>query len=165
MYHFYFAGNISAGEKLVKAGAYLNSANDYGNTPLHSAVLYGKISFMIFVLNNGGRCDRTNQSQQSPLYLAALHMQSDATRLLHQAGYRPSQAEFTFYKQYEANKNKRRRACLLLVFKLYCKPMSLSLMCRTVIRQSFRKVPCLAVKTLQLPTSMQDFLLFKDFLL
>ena len=36
-------GNVAAAECLLAAGAHVNAANEYGNTPLHNAVVHGQV--------------------------------------------------------------------------------------------------------------------------
>jgi ankyrin repeat protein len=96
------AGRLSAAEKLILAGAYVEArttksipgsapeseweAGSDGNTPLHLAAYYGRPIVSELLLRRGANFDATNSQGQPPIWVAAFGRKPDTFRQLLAAG-------------------------------------------------------------------------------
>ena len=65
-------GNLQVVQALIQKGVNLDCKNDYGQTPLHHAVLYEKVSIVELLLEKGAKIEEDNFEQLTPLQIAVL---------------------------------------------------------------------------------------------
>jgi ankyrin repeat protein len=71
---------------LVRAGADVNAANDYGVTPLSAACASGSTAIVELLLASGAKPNTANAAGETPLMIAARTGAADAVRALVKAG-------------------------------------------------------------------------------
>ena len=64
-------GNLQVVQALIQKGVNLDCKNDYGQTPLHHAVLYEKVTIVELLLEKGANLDSKNKNGIMPLHHAA----------------------------------------------------------------------------------------------
>jgi hypothetical protein len=67
---------------LKKNGISINKSDNYGNSPLHYAILSGKISYAKYLINQGANLNLKNNLDLSPLHLAVLINNKDVVKAL-----------------------------------------------------------------------------------
>ena len=56
---------------LISNGANTNVKDEYGNTPLHYASLYGKSKVVKYLINKGADINKKNNKGNTPLHYAS----------------------------------------------------------------------------------------------
>ena len=62
-------GNLQVVQALIQKGVNLDCKNDYGQTPLHHAVLYEKVTIVELLLEKGAKIEEDNFEQLTPLQI------------------------------------------------------------------------------------------------
>jgi hypothetical protein len=65
-------GNEDLISLLIKNGISIDETDNYGNTPLHVAILSGESNYARSLINKGAKMNIKNKSELTPLHLAAL---------------------------------------------------------------------------------------------
>ena len=76
------AGNQHAVKYFLDLGGDLRLANCFGNTPLHAAVLSGKVSMCSYLLDNGANVEAVDADSVTPLHLAVFRGDYEILELL-----------------------------------------------------------------------------------
>jgi hypothetical protein len=79
-------GRGNATRVLLEAGADANAVNEYTNTALHFAAMYGWTQVLDVLVEYGGNVDVVNDAQMTPLHYAAYHNHTAAVWCLLRAG-------------------------------------------------------------------------------
>ena len=76
------ADNLEGAILLLEAGAKPNTADESGNTPLHSASLRGNKEMVELLMDRGANPNVIDMNGKTPLHLAARNGHSDVVQLL-----------------------------------------------------------------------------------
>jgi cytohesin len=66
-----WSGDVAAIRRLVKAGANVNAAAEFGTTPLHSAAMKGSAEVVRTLLELGASLEAMDRHGRTPLFIAA----------------------------------------------------------------------------------------------
>lgn len=81
-----FFGNLNAIQQHINAGSDLNKKDDYGSTPLISAVIFGKTEVAILLIEAGADLNVTNNEGSTALHSAAFFCRTKIVEALLENG-------------------------------------------------------------------------------
>ena len=156
-------GQTECVKLLLSHGADVDAVNEHGNTALHNAATHDKVHTTTVLLNHGACYSLLNIARQSPLYMAMLHKHHRTVALLWAAGARLSHKEHVMYQRFEVSRFQAKEDFYSWACTLFHSPLSLSGLCRTVIRDCLLPSPG-EVLGLPIPNVTKQFLLLQDLL-
>ncbi|XP_067855198.1 ankyrin repeat and SOCS box protein 13-like [Heptranchias perlo] len=162
LYWAAYKGKRACIELLLEHGADANSRCKHGATPLHAVIgLFPDCALLL--IQNGADVDLPDNWGVTPMYLAACSGQLDCLRLLVLAG-----AKITYKNKNtgEAPKQLASKTAFLSWIDGYQKnPLSLKQTCRLKIRKfvGYRRLH--AIRTIDIPQSLKNYLMFEDLML
>lgn len=77
-----FMGNIQAVNQHIAAGTDLNIKDDYGSTPLNTAIVFGRTDVALALIEGGADHSVTNNEGSTPLHNAAFFCRTDLVKAL-----------------------------------------------------------------------------------
>jgi hypothetical protein len=88
IFHMLDEGTASDGlvSTLKSKGFSINEADDYGNSPLHYAILTGNSRYAKYLINQGANLNVKNNQDLSPLHIAVLNNNNDVVKDLLKKG-------------------------------------------------------------------------------
>ncbi|MFC1726805.1 ankyrin repeat domain-containing protein [candidate division KSB1 bacterium] len=79
-------GNVDAVRQHIKAGSELNEKDEYGSTPLITAIVFGKTEAAKALIDAGVDLKITNNTGATPLHIAAFFCRTDIVKALLEKG-------------------------------------------------------------------------------